>query len=909
MICARCHTPNPTSAENCSRCGSGLDVNAEAADVGFGATLEVSDSASILAGTDFGPRYHVESLLGSGGMGKVYKARDRELDRIVAIKVLRPDLMTDAQALQRFKHELLLASSISHPNILRIHDLGEYNGVKFISMAYVDGGDLTQVMHREGRLPLDRVLNIMKQLVAALAAAHGVNVVHRDLKPQNILLGSGDHVYVTDFGIAKTLESDRTRVTRTGAVLGTPLYMSPEQVEGKPVDHRSDLYTLGLIFYEMLTGILPFSGETTFQLMYQRVHEQPKRPELVIPDLPPYLSRICLKCLEKEPAKRYQNAGEILTDLEFKHAPTHTRTVQITLPVVSKKAWLISASVFVFFVAGLLALPPVRDFLFRHKTSEPTSGIPSLKEGKFVAVLPMRILGDQSSLNYVAEGMTEALSAKLFQLRDMHTASASEVSKVRPSDTMKDMARQLGVNLVVSGTIQGSGDKLRIVASLDDIAGGHRVWTQEFSGVQQDLLTLEDQIYARVVEALALRPSNEEMARATSHPTENIEAYDLYLKGRDALRGQQDVKNVQSAINLFEQALQKDHAFPLAYAGVADASLVMYRETKNSFWSAKALAAAQQASSLNQNQPEILLALGSVYNASGRTAEAIAQLKRALEVAPNSDEAYRRLAAAYMSSGRSNEGIQTGLKAVEVNPYYWINHLSLGNAYYQIADYGKALECYRRVTELDPKNPFAYINIAAILLQTGRFQESIDPLQKSLQISPDGQGFSNLGIAYFYLKQYDKAIAAYEKAVQLVPNSDMFVGNLAEAYYLAGQKERALTTFESAISLAYKDLQVNPRNASAKGRLALWYGKKGDVKQALKFIEEARQIDSTDVDLIYYQAQAFALSGDKSKAIAALREAFKKGQPPAMAQAEPDLQSLQQDPTFQSLVKEFTKPD
>jgi len=906
MICSHCHTPNPTNAAVCSRCGSGLDIGA---DVGLGATLEVSDSASINTGTDFGPRYHVESLLGSGGMGKVYKARDRELDRTVAIKVLRPDLMTDAMALQRFKHELLLASSISHPNILRIHDLGEYNAVKFISMAYVDGGDLTQVMRKEGRLPLERVLNIMRQLGAALAAAHAVHVVHRDLKPQNILLDRHDRVYVSDFGIAKTLESDRTSVTRTGAVLGTPLYMSPEQVEGKPVDHRSDLYTLGLIFYEMLTGILPFSGDSTFQLMYQRVHQLPKRPELVIPDLPPYLSRICLKCLEKEPAKRYQSANEILVDLEFKHAPTQTHTVQITLPALSKKTWLISGSALVALLAGLLAIPTVRDFIFRHKPAEATSGIPSLKQGKFVAVLRMRILGDPSSLNYVAEGMTEALSAKLFQLHDMHTASASEVSKVRPSDTVKDVARQLGVNLVVSGTIQGSGDKLRIVASLDDIAGGRRVWTQEFSGVQQDLLTLEDQIYSQLVEALALKPSNEEMARAASHPTENIEAYDFYLKGRDALRGQRDLKNVQSAISLFEQALQKDHAFPLAYAGVADASLVMYRETKNGFWSAKALAAAQQARALNQNQPEILLALGSVYNASGRTAEAIAELRHALEVSPNSDEAYSRLGSAYLGSGRSSEGIQALKKAVEINPYYWINYNNLGNAYYGLGEFNNAADCYRKVIELDPNNPYAYNNLGAVLLQSGRFQEAVEPLQKSLQVSPEGQAYSNVGIAYFYLKQYDKAISNYEKAVQLVPDSDMFVGNLAEAYALAGQRDRAQTTFEQAIALAYKGLQVNPRNAGIKGRLALWYGKKGDVRQALRFIGEARAIDPDDLDLIYYQGQAQALSGDKAKAIETLRTAFKKGQPPAIAQAEPDLQSLQQDPAFQKLVKEFTKPN
>jgi tetratricopeptide (TPR) repeat protein/TolB-like protein len=697
-------------------------------------------------------------------------------------------------------------------------------------------------------------------------------------------------------------------VTRTGAVLGTPLYMSPEQVEGKPVDHRSDLYTFGLIFYEMLTGILPFSGDTTFQLMYQRVHQLPKRPELVIPDLPAYLSRICLKCLEKDPAKRYQNASEILADLEQKQSPTHTRTVQITLPDISKKHWMLSGAVVVLLLAGLLALPQVRDILFRHKPSETISGIPSLKQGKYVAVLPMRVIGDQS-LNYVGDGLTEALSAKLFQLRDMHTASASEVQKARPSNSLNEVARQLGVNLIVSGTIQGSGDKLRITASLDNIADGHRIWTQEFSGVQQDLLTLEDQIYARLVDELALKPSNEEMARAGSHPTENVEAYDLYLKGREALRKEQDVKNVQSAITLFEQATQKDRSFPLAYAGIADASLVMYRETKNAFWSAKALAAAQQAHALNDSQPEIIMALGSVYTASGRTNEAIAEFKRALQLAPNSDEVYTRIGWADMTIGHNAEALQYFQKAIEINPYYWLNHNNLGNAYYQTGDFVKAAEYYRKVIELDPGNTYAYNNLGAVLLQSGRFEEAVAPFQKVLEFSPDGQAYSNLGIVYFYQKKYDQAITLYEKGVQLVPDSDMFVGNLAEAYDLAGQKDRAISTFERAIALGYKALAVNPRDASVKGRLALWYAKKGDAKQALKFISEARAIEPNDLDLIYYQAQAQALSGDKSAALESLRAAFKKGQPPAMAQAEPDLQTLQQEPRFQQLVKEFTRPN
>jgi tetratricopeptide (TPR) repeat protein len=281
--------------------------------------------------------------------------------------------------------------------------------------------------------------------------------------------------------------------------------------------------------------------------------------------------------------------------------------------------------------------------------------------------------------------------------------------------------------------------------------------------------------------------------------------------------------------------LKKDSSFALAYAGVADASLIMYRETKDSSWSAKALGAAQQARALSEDQPEIHLALGSVYRASGRTAEAIVELKRALELAPN--------------------------------------------------------------------------NLGAVLVQSGKFREAVEPLQKSLQFSAGGQAYSNFGIAYFYLKDYEKAISAYEKAVQLVPTSDMFAGNLAETYYLVGQKDRAQVTFEQAISLAYKELQVNPRDAITKGRLGLWYGKKGDVQQAIKFIAEARALDPNNVDLIYYQAQVFALGNDNASALVALRDAFKKGQPPAIAQAEPDLQTLQRDPDFQKLVKEFAQPN
>ncbi len=263
-----------------------------------------------------GPRYRIESVIGEGGMGKVYKAHDNDLDRTVALKLVRIELANDAESMQRFKQELLLASRISHKNILRIHDLGDVGGVKFISMAYVQGRDLHDLIAECGRLPVDRAVHIAKQLAGALDAAHAEGVVHRDLKPRNVLVDQADQVYVSDFGLAKSLESaSATAMTRTGEVLGTPRYMSPEQAESKAVDHRSDIYSFGVVLYEMVTGDAPFGGESVLQVMYQHVAQKPKNPQEANPELPDYLAQIILRCLAKDPERRYQSAREILHDL------------------------------------------------------------------------------------------------------------------------------------------------------------------------------------------------------------------------------------------------------------------------------------------------------------------------------------------------------------------------------------------------------------------------------------------------------------------------------------------------------------------------------------------------------------------------------------------------------------------
>ena len=326
-------------------------------------------------GSQFGPRYRIEAEIGEGGMGKVYKAHDNDLDRTVALKLVRPELARDASSLQRFKQELLLASRISHRNILRIHDLGDVDGMKFISMAYIQGMDLQDLIEKIGKLQTERVVNIAKQLASALEAAHAEGVVHRDLKPRNVLITVDDHVFVSDFGLAKSLDAETTAMTRAGEVLGTPRYMSPEQAESKAADHRSDLYSLGVILYEMSTGEVPFTGESSLQVMFQHVQQAPKDPRLVNPEVPEYLATIILKCLEKNPEQRYQSAAELLRDLESGTPPT--RVVRLRIAETGYSKWMFAAMGILLLLAVVLAVRPLRERVLGSRPPAPRTPPPA----------------------------------------------------------------------------------------------------------------------------------------------------------------------------------------------------------------------------------------------------------------------------------------------------------------------------------------------------------------------------------------------------------------------------------------------------------------------------------------------------------------------------------------------------
>jgi eukaryotic-like serine/threonine-protein kinase len=891
----------------------------------------VSSSSAIFApGTVVGARYQILKILGQGGMGAVYQARDQELDRTIALKVIRPDLASNAGILQRFKQELILSRNVTHKNVVRIFDLGEAEGTKFITMEFVEGEDLRGVLRHHGKFSARKAVAIIQQVCRALEAAHAEGVIHRDLKPQNIMRDPQGRIVVMDFGLARSLESDG--MTQTGALVGTLEYMSPEQALGAPLDQRSDLFAVGLIFYELLTGKAPYKADTAIASLMKRTHERAIPASEVDASIPVSLSAIVSKCLERDPKDRYQSATELLRELDawladpaaqashvstatpppITHAPSSAvsgpRSVQISLNLPSQRSWM-----WVAIALGLMvlffAIPATRHLVFRPSTESTgtVEGIPDLSKGKYVAVLPLKVLGDEKSLRYVADGLVDALSAKMFQLQAVHVASSAAVEKATAKDQpITKVAREVGANLILQGTVMGSSDKLRITFNLEDVARNRRIWTQEFSGVTQDLLTIEDQIYTSLVAALDLRPSSEELAKTGVHPTENTDAYDLYLKGRDALRGTAGTRDIESAVNLFESALNRDGNFALAYTGLADADLRLYKASKDPIYAEKAVAAAQKAANINPNLAEVHLSLGSVYNATGKSAEAVTELQKSLTLSPNSDDAYRRLGDVYRASGRKAEAVAAYQNAVNANPYYWSNHNTLGGAYFQFGETDKALQEYQKVAELASDNPIGYQNIGAVYFRLGKWNDAITAFQKSLEIQPDPTVYANIGTAEFFLKRYGESIKMFQKAVELSPRDEELMGDLADAYRAAGQKEQANTTYDKAIQLAFQQLQVNPKLAPVTGHLGLYYAKKGDAAHALTYIKQARSLDGEDLQLLYYQVEVESLAGHQQDAIATLRQAFKKGYSPEEAMSDPELGSLKSLPEFAKLVNEFS---
>jgi serine/threonine protein kinase/tetratricopeptide (TPR) repeat protein len=651
-------------------------------------------------------RYRVLSLLGAGGMGEVFLAEDTDLGRRVALKLLPAEMAADSDRGRRFAQEARLASAVNHPNIAQIFEIGDADGVRFIAMEYVEGETLTARV-RQGPMAPDAVVDIALQAFDALDEAHARGVVHRDLKPANILLTPRGRVKILDFGLGTFSESGApanisvTRVdTDPGLILGTVDYMSPEQALGRDVDHRSDIFSAGVVMYELLTGRLPFSASSVTQTLDRIVHGQPDSISRLNYAASAELERIVKKTLEKEPARRYQSARDVLVDLTNLKRDSDSGVTADRAPGKSKRV---------------------------SKT------IQSL------AVLPLATAADAGETDYMADGITESLINALSQLPKLKVMARSTVFRYKGRDVDPQVVgRELGVRAVLAGRLQATADRVVVRSELVDTTDGTHIWGGQFQRRASDVLVLQEEIAQEIAGQLRLRLTRDDQKRLRKRHTENPRAYEAYLRGRFELATRTS-EGLSKAIECFERAIAEDGQYALAYAGLADgytlisagAYVVSPAEGAN-----RARRAAEEAIRLDDGLAEAHSALGFVrFRIDWDWTAAEASLKRACALNPGHAPAHHRYALLLSAIGRHDEALAEIRRAHELDPL----SLIIGTAYGRTLHFGgrceQAIAQFRRTLEMDQHFVQAHFDLALSYMEVGRFTDAIAELQTQLEAS------------------------------------------------------------------------------------------------------------------------------------------------------------------------------
>ena len=875
--------------------------------------LGLADDAldDLANGTRLGP-YEILSPLGEGGMGKVYKARDSRLDRFVAIKLLRRDLADRPEIHERFVREARTIASLNHPHICTLHDVGQQDNADFLVMEYLEGETLAERLAR-GPLPLDEVLQYAIQIADALDKAHKQGVIHRDLKPGNIML-TGAGLKLLDFGLAKlkretepfTLLSQLTTPANTisapGTIIGTLSYMAPEQLEARDVDARADIFAFGAVLYEMVTGKRAFDGKGGASVIAAILKDDPPPVTQSNAQVPSELDRIVAKMLAKNPADRYASAAEIVVELRALQrglaepsrfgALRHARFA-LSLAVA---AMAIAIAVLVFLS------PPVRERLGNWLRPNP------LPREKLVAVLPFSVVSNDPKEKAFSDGLTETLTAKLTQLTVDPTLQVVPAPEIRDksASTIDDVRKEFGATLVVEGNLQQSGNRVRINIAMVDTGTHRQLRAQSLTVAASDPFAVQDQVVNAAVGMLqvAVQPAEREVLSA--HGTETARAYDFYLQGLGYLQDYDKRENIENAVKVFNTALELDPRYAGAYAGRGQAYWKMYETSgsaKDLRWIDSSRRDCEHSLSLDKRLPAAHVCLGTVYKGTGHYEDAVAQFESAVAAEPTSDDAYRGLADAYERLGKLDDAEKTYRRAIELRPHYWAGYSWLGTFYYHQARYTEAASMFSQVIALAPDSTRGYYNLGATYNSQGRYADAIGMLQRSIAIRPTAAAYSNLGNAYFYLRRYDEAPGAYEQAVKLSPAEYILWWNLADGYNWApGKLVQALEAYRQAISLAKKKLEVDPRDSYVVGVVAYCHAMLGERKPALQYLQTGLKLAPDNSEMRFKAALVYNQFGDANRTLDWLRSALASGLSAAAIRDTPNFDSLRSDSRFQELI-------
>ncbi|HTA69377.1 MAG TPA: protein kinase [Bryobacteraceae bacterium] len=851
--------------------------------------------------------YQIIDKLGAGGMGVVYKALDTKLNRTVALKFLPAEIEADEKNRAQFLREARAASGMDHPNVGTIHAIEETaDGVSFIVMAYYDGETLAQRIKR-GSLPPAQAISIAVQMARGLAEAHSHNIIHRDIKSSNAIFTRQGVVKIVDFGLARAIQS--ASATLSTEISGSAAYMSPEQALGKPLDQRTDLWSLGVVLYEMLTGRLPFQGDTMPGMLMAVVNSPPTPLE----DVPAELQEIVYHALAKDPARRYQSASEMLADLEKLETGVdraHTRTLAkselkqyvesaaqsaFPLPVsahATKRRWLVAVLLVPVLAAMLLLILVTRQRIVATLFG-PTE--------KHIAVLPFSVIGSSAGSDVLADGLMESLTGRLSNLelgnQSLWVVPASEVRRRKVADASAAQ-KEFGATLVVTGTVERTGSDIRLVVNLIDAKRMRQLGSEEVEDRTGDFAMLQNSAIAKLARLMNVTVPSD-MLRSTGGAASPA-AYELYLKALGLLRRYDKPGNLDQALGAFEDAVKTDPRFALAYAGLGEAYLVRYRTDQNPRWIDQASAACERAVQIDDQLAPVYVTLGRIHNETGKTDLASQEFQHALQLDPRSADALLGLASVYEAQARLKDAEQTLVRAVALRPDYWDNLSKLGLFYYRQRRFEEAAVQLRKVVELTPDNSIAWLNLAAALRASGKLVEATSALQKSIQISPSYPAHTNLGNVYYQQHRYADSAQQYEKAMAFNAKDYRVWINLANADTWLDKTNDALAAFRRALPLLEDAVKLHPQDPTIQSSLGIVYAKLQEPSQAIAHLETAVALAPTDGAVLARMAEAYESLGDRPKALGWISKAIANGQTIDDLRDDPGVRKILDDPNFQA---------
>jgi len=843
-------------------------------------------------------RFKIVRQLGSGGMGDVYEALDLELAQTVALKLIRPDIAGDDGVVSRFKKEVQLARRLGGPNLCRIHELFVIpgDGVKpagaFLTMEYLDGVTLADKVQQSGPIPWRDAQAIVPDICAGLSTMHEAGIIHRDLKSRNIMLadrGGSKRAVLMDFGLAHEVSvspsTAETTLTAPGTFIGTPEYMAPEQFEGKEVSPATDIYAMGVVLYEMLTGKHPFAAPNVLRAAVLR-SRRPDPPSSIQKGLPQKWDMAISRCLEYDPRRRYQSAAELAGAL---------RGTTIRWETL-KRGWLKALTLAagpVLILISLMFLPAVRERL---------QGIFLSSHEKHIALLPFDIAGNDQENVALGDGLMDSLSGKLASLEPSNASlwvvPAIEVRRRKVNDPPAAL-REFGATIVIQGSFERRNQATRLRMTLIDPRKTREIGFVDVASDTGDLAALQDEAIIRLGRLMNTsfkdKPARDEGDQAPRA------AYEDYLAGLGYFQRSDKPGNLELAIASLQRALKTDPSFALAYARLAQVCTTKYLMSSDTQWLRQAENYGKRAAEIDDRVPTTYVALGQIHELTGNHGLAIHEFQRAIDLDPTDSEAISGIANSFKNAGRNTEAEAAYIRAAALRPTDWKGYNDLGIFYEQIGRPSEAIAQFKRSLELTPDNAWPYSNLGMAYMDFDdpkMLDEAERALKKSIALSPTFAAYLNLGFLYAQEHRFAESVSANREAIKLNDQDYNAWDNLTAAYEWLKDDRNADAARREAIGLLQTIVKQNPQDAVAQATLSALLAKSGSRNMAVDKIHIALAFSPDNAYVLSQVSDAYELLGERMKAIQTLQKALKRGLSKSSLSEDPEIQDLIRDPRF-----------